>query len=227
MDNSSLLRRLALLKANPKLAESLPQSDILAFVSELLGAFNSLKTAIERNKLRGEKGDKGEPGKNARELIAGVDYLTKQQSDALLERLEDSYNRLSLDLEARLSALKDGKDGKDAVVTPEMLQAVSQMAVDLIALPDFEALFATVVQTNPAIVRDGLELLPDGEKLSQDAIADLPQTLRRIEDTARRSQSGAGGIGTGQVNKIFDQRIPVSATAPVQPAINQLWVDIS
>lgn len=201
MDNKELLRRLALLKANPKLAETLPQGEILGYITELITAFNILKQAIETNKIKGEDGYTPKEGK---------DYHSKSQIEQMvysvlnkgLTEYEQSANALLTKLEKRVETIKDGED---AEITEELKEEVAEMCRALIDLPDFEALIDERITANPFATRDSLELIPEEkDKLKIEAIGYLREEL---DDLSRRivtsKVGGLGGVSEARVRQLI------------------------
>lgn len=140
MTNKELIKRVAILKANPKLANVLPQSDILALLGDVVKAFGVLQEAVETNKI------KGEPGANGITPRPGVDYPTYSDIDTAFTRslssFETAYSKLERDIKARLATVKDGKD---AVITDSEIDQIARLAVELIELPDFTQMMSTEV----------------------------------------------------------------------------------
>lgn len=200
MEYNQLLKRVQLLKANPKLADSLPQSDFLELMAQFIGAFNSLKASIEQNKLRGEK---GEDGKTPR---PDVDYLSKQTAiRALNDTLDDFETKLNASIssiekkvDTKLSGLRDGKD---AEVTDELKKEIAELAYELISLPNF----ATLITQETEAIRNGLELLPEGEKLAQSAIEGLVEDLQKIREAIVQKSGGGGGLSRNAVISLIAQ----------------------
>ena len=236
MDNKELLRRLALLKANPKLADTLPQGEILGYITELITAFNILKKAIETNKIKGEDGYTPKEGKDYHSK-AQIEQMVYSVLNQGLTEYEQSANALLTKLEKRVETIKDGKD---AEITEELKEEVAEMCRALIDLPDFEALIDERITANPFAIRDSLELIPEEkDKLKIEAIgylrAELDDLSRRIATSkvgglggvseARVRQLivelGGGGTGSGIVESVVaGTGISVDSTDPANPVIS-------
>jgi hypothetical protein len=214
MVSTDLVRKIRYLKANPKLAELIPQSDMLILMGDLLRGFPALQKGIETNKITGPKGADGYTPR------PDVDYASLRSFDQALSAFEAKYNQISNRLDSKLSTIQNGKDGKDAEITPELVAEIADMAAQMIELPNF----ANLIQMEPEAIRNSLELLKDDDRLSIEAIRGLQDQL---EVLAQRAVANGGTIGKQQVFGFFKQFIPVSATAPNNPQINDLWVDLS
>ncbi len=73
------------------------------------------------------------------------------------------------------------------------------------------------MRETPVEIRDKLETLPKGEKLSQDAVEGLTEDIKEI----REMKSEKSGFA------VRPKQITVSSTAPFRPGVNDLWYDIS
>jgi hypothetical protein len=91
--------------------------------------------------------------------------------------------------------MENGKDGEDS--DPE---EVAQLAADKLEemIPEIDEIAKDLPKLG-AEIRNGLELLPDGEKLSIEAIQDLRKELDDLEHRiiAKSNAVGFGGGGTG------------------------------
>lgn len=204
MDNHQILKRLLLIKKNPKLAEILPQGEILQYIETLVTAFEALKNAIETNKIKGEDGYTP---------VEGKDYYSKQQVKDFLEnslnKYETNVSFLIKKVEERLETITNGKDGDDAEITEEIKKEIAEMCYGLISLPDFDALIDERLTANPFASRDSLELISKEEdKLEQSAIKNLVQDLDNLrKDIYARVNTQGGTIGKNQVYNFIQQAI--------------------
>jgi vacuolar-type H+-ATPase subunit E/Vma4 len=233
-----LLRKLVLLKTNPKLIDSLPQGDIIKMMETLVTAFRALQKAIEANKLKGDDGITPIPGK---------DYQTKREAEEMLSsvlekelnRFEKKVTTLEKAIEKRLERLRDGKD---AEVSTTQIQQAAQIASKLIELPDF----STLITTEPTAIRDALELLQGDERLTKDAIKGLDEleknlrteiasvprdggVVKRLKflndvDTTAANENATLQYRTATGKWLTGVSITVSATAPTDPKYGDLWI---
>jgi hypothetical protein len=209
MATKDLLRRVAILKRNPQYAQLLPQQDFVALAADLVEAFKNLQKGITDGRL---KGDKGEPG-----------YSPVREFESAVGGYERRFSGLVREVETKLTAIRDGRDGKDAEITPELVSQVAEMATEMVELPDFESLVVTEINRNGLAIIDAVRL--SNEKWTQ---ADIEGLQERLDELARYMGSvSSGTIGKQQVYGFFRQFIPVSATAPQAPKLNDLWVDIT
>ena len=219
MNNKDLLKRLLLLKNNPKLAEMLPQAEILTYIMQLMSAFSTLEKAVSDGRLRGEDG---------RTPIAELNQalsVFNTRFDALVSRVEGKL--------ATITNGTDGEDGKDAVITDELKQEIADLALGMIELPDFDTLIKTTFTINPQAIRDGLELLQDEERLDASAIKGLEKyiktqiidggTIGKQQVYGFIRQAVADGLissaGVDQFSELTD--VDVTTTAPNTKAIAQ------
>lgn len=188
MNNTDLIKRVAILKANPQLAEVIPQSDIIKLLSEVVAAFSVLQEAIETNKIKGEKGDDGITPR------PGVDYPSMAQVEASFTRaltaFEKEYAKLEAQIAQKLSTVTNGKDGKDAEITPADRNEIAAIAARLIQLPDFNAMMSLEADAFWA----ALELQRD----------EIDQLKQDIKTTGRQ---GGGTIGKIQVYNWIRQAV--------------------
>lgn len=224
MDTSKLLKRLRLAAQNPDLGIAFKTEELVALSATLLRLIEETNQAIESGKLKGEDGITPK---------AGSDYLTpKQQQDLISQLFADAAEKMTSQMERKLSTLKSGKDGApgaDAVVTDEDIAEAARRAFEMVKLPNFEEL----ITQEPEAIRNALELLPEGEKLALEAIEGLEDTIRTLKDEMKRSGTGKGGHGsnlsTQRVRQIMRQYvshpITVSATAPENPEVNDIWIE--
>lgn len=140
----------------------------------------SIKDVISR--VKGEKGDKGEKGEKGEKGTAGRNGLNGRDGKNALNGKDGKDGKNG----------KDGKDGKNGVdgknateIDVENLERNIEMK-----LPQFGSTF-----------RDGLELLPRGSKLSQDAVENLPETIQDLRE--RIGYVGASKGGGGATGKII------------------------
>lgn len=235
----SLIRKLILLRANPKLVETLPQGEIIQMMDTLVKAFRSLQTSIEENKLSGADGYTPQPG---------IDYATRSETTKMvnkvlsdeLSRFEKSVNSLERAIEKRLSRIQDGKD---AEVTDAQIQKAAKLAASLIEIPDF----ATLITMEPQSIRDSLELLQGDERLDRAAVKGIDELerslqkeigainreggggVRRLKNLHDVDTSGANGNATIQYQTATGKwltgvSITVSFTAPTDPKFGDLWI---
>jgi hypothetical protein len=231
MDTKEILRKAALLKRNPQLANVIPNSEIIALVTDVLGAFTTLQKAIETNKLKGDKGDDGATP------VSGKDYPSFEQIDGVLsDALADygtKYQNLQNELQKAILRASELTNGKDAEITDELIEEVAQMAYSLIELPDFDTLVSTEITRNSEAIRDALELL-QGKDRYQVEIADvqgLAKALNELRDIIYRS-TRSGGVGKSQVygwiaQAVVDGTIPNNGGGSINVIIPTGTVDSS
>jgi hypothetical protein len=251
--DKDLLKRLLLIRANPGLANTIPQGEIFAMLEKVIKAFGELQKAVSDGRLKGADGYSP---------VAGKDYPTERQLyQALNSVLDQELSKLTKQAEKVLSSVKSGapgKDGKDAVITEKQVNDIAKLAAGLVVLPDV----ATIITQEPQAIRDALELLQDEERLDIKAIRGLDKFLDgKIADLSSSLSSriaSQGGTSKNLVRKMIEEidlddlrdvdasnpnnnatiqyqtatgiwttgiSITVSDTAPTDPKFGDLWID--
>lgn len=133
--------------------------------------------------------------------IKDKDYQSLESAKAMQEELAlKTKQELEAIIKARLDSIQVPTNGKDAVITDELIEKVAEMAQAMIVLPDFP----TLITMQPEAIRDALELLPDGEKLAQEAIEGLPKRLEELEN--RKPQIvQSGGVSQNKVLQLIEE----------------------
>ena len=189
MNKQTLIKRLALLRKNPDVVKPFENAEIAQIFLMLIDHMEEVRSDIQTGKL------KGDPGRDAIQLVADVDYMSKRESKKMiLDLMKEAANTLN-------KQVQDGVDGLDAEVTEEHVKEAAERAFDMIELPNFTEL---ITKENQA-VRDGLELLPTGEKLSPGALEGWDDIEQKIENATKNKggQSG-GGISRTVVQTMID-----------------------
>lgn len=211
MNISQLRKRILLLKRHADVMPPLSNAEMAALGEAFLKLLNqnkALEEAIKKGMLQGEP---GKPGRDGYNPVPDKDYLSRRETERIIHSL----------FEQAAKNIKNGEDGKDAEITEEHIAEAARRAYQMIELPDFEELFTK----EPEAIRNALELLSGDERLDKSAIKGLEELERGIDE--RFSKLPAGGISPNAVQAKIDRRIIASVTAPLNPEVNQLWVDIS
>ena len=246
MDTKEILRKAALLKRNPDLANVIPNSEIIALVTDVLGAFTNLQKAVSDGRLKGEKGEDGKTP------VAGKDYPSFEQVDkTLADSLKEysrEYAKFQSDVQQAIDRASKLKDGKNAEITPEIIDEVAQIASSLVDLPDFDNLVTTEINRNGEAVRNALELLIGDERYKVE-LADVQGLEKILQELAQIRSVTGGTIGKQQVYGFIQQAISdgiliakerawangssttnnkmtVSATEPTNPSLYDIWIRI-
>lgn len=223
--DKDLLKRLALLKTKPELANILPQEQLISMMADFVKAFQSLQKAVETNKLKGDKGDDG------RTPVAGKDYPTYQEIDNVLTTSLQSYATEYAKFQEKVNQVitraESLENGKDAEITEELKQEIAEIAFSLIELPDFDTLVSTEITRNSEAIRDALELLT-GDARYRVEIADV-KGLQAMLDQLALIRSQGGTIGKGQVynfirQAVADGTIPAGGSGAVDSVNGQTGV---
>jgi hypothetical protein len=130
-------------------------------------------------------------------VITGIDGKTPQKDkdylgkEAALKILED-IRREAL---TQIKNGADGRDGKDAVISDDLVERIVVEAAGRITLPEV----TTIIEQEPWAIRDALELLRDENRLDKSAIRGLEDydELRKLANQPKVIQGGT--IGKNQV----------------------------
>jgi len=191
LDNAELADLVLLVLDQVKLIDKSIQGGQLDVAKELKKQINDLLKSY-RTETGSIKGD-------IQEKLAESRSELKNEANALKGELQGAIDRLN----ERITNLKDGNDGE---VTEEEIKKAAQIAATLIELPEWDKAVAEAVNASPEEIRNALELLPEGEKLSIDAVQDLTQRLDEVRQYAVQAGKGVG-IGKQQVYGFIRQAV--------------------
>ncbi|MFS4438595.1 hypothetical protein ACMA5I_10305 [Paracoccaceae bacterium GXU_MW_L88] len=196
---NQLLKRLQLAADNPEIGVAFDDKDTTALLVAILTLFKETRQDVINGRIKGEDGYTPQAGK---------DYLTPRQQEQEIARLfrdlADDFNKdtskLAKSLDKRVDdRLKRLRDGDDGVVSDKEIERAAKMARELIVLPDFDALVMTQVTRNGEAIRDALEMLPEGEKLSIEAIEGLAEELAKRVEGQLQQYGGVSPAGVVQI----------------------------
>lgn len=191
-NEKDLLKRIAIAKAKPEDLSDLKPSELVDLVLVVLEYVKQINDGIENGKI---KGDTGEAGYTP---LADIDYISFK---SLNKTFNTAYNQLldKVDSEVKKSLSKirngtDGKNGKDAVITKQIIREVAQATLGMIDLPDFRQ----YITEQPEAIRNALELLQDEERLTADAISGLTvDKVEGLEEALSKIQKRVDGAVSG------------------------------
>jgi hypothetical protein len=199
--DKDLLKRIAILKNRPDALKDLSNVEFVDLILQLIVHVKTVYKAIEDGKVK---------GKDARELVADVDFLSKKSAQSIItaslnQAITDTEKKIAKRL-AQLKNGEDGKDGKDAVITDKVKQDIAKIASDFIEIPDV----ATIINANPEAIRNALELLQGDERLNVKAISGLEEQLAIVEnkiEQTKRDVTAVGGTNKNLINATINERI--------------------
>lgn len=120
MDN--ILSKLNLIKENPGYYNCLsPEEQAELFIFLLTPKKKIFRKPVEIV---------GKDGKDGITPIKDIDYLSRESSIATL-------NDIQAQLQSKLDAIKVPKDGKDAVITPELIDSILGQVLALVEIPEY------------------------------------------------------------------------------------------
>lgn len=193
MNESQLLKKLALAQQAPELSGRLSDQDLSKILLTVIEYVRSIQGLINDGRVKGDKGDKGEPGDDGYTPKPGKDYLPLSIAQ---KQLDTALADIRKEVRSRMDAIRDGED---AVITDEQIDEAAKRAFAMIELPDFQAL----ITAEPTAIRDALELLQGDERLEMSAVKDLEQTLNDIRASIQRSMLGGGGTSQNKVQEMI------------------------
>ena len=203
MTERELLKRVLIAKKKPDSVRDLTPGELADLVLIVLDYIKQVHKAVREGRL------KGEPGKDATTPIPDRDYLSLPTAKREIQAvLNEATERMRADVRDVLRQVRDGKDGRDAVITDEHIERAASIAAGLIELPNFPAL----ITSEPQAIRDALELLQGDERLRMSAIDGLEETLREIERRVAASKASTGGGGKSSLRFLNDVALPESPT---------------
>lgn len=171
---------------------------------EFLTAFKQVLELVKANKLASEK-ERTALETRYSQIVADlkkgsgevVDETKKEATDFLASELKKIQAKIDL----KMSEVKNGVAGKDADET-RVAEIASKLALETLKplMPTVEAIEQDLPKLG-AEIRDGLELLPDGDKLKIEAIQDLREELDDLEKKILAKVNSSGNFGGGGVGK--------------------------
>lgn len=201
MSKAEIIRKLQLYKSNPNLFKEVSPTELADLVLVVMGAVNAIDEAIKEGR---HDGYTPQPDKDYL-AIDTAKRLLKAEVDKMLSKSDVILSETSTELEKRVQqAIDNIRNGNDGIVTDEEIQRAAEIAYSLIELPDFDSLTEEKITSSPEAIRNSLELLPDGEKLSQEAIEGLVNELQAIKEAVDSAKKGAaGGVSRNTVLQLI------------------------
>ena len=193
--NPDTLRKLNLSLSNPDLVKDVSPNELAEMVVVVLSQVKVIEQAIKDGRLNGTSPVEGKD-------FVGRSEATKMLTDAVNSavagfdsKMAKTGSQLEKQVQAALANIRSGDNG---IVTEEEIGRAARMALELIELPDFEAMVQTEITTDGFAVRDALELLNGDDKLEQSAVKDLKEDLAKLWDEVQKKSAGNGVGGTSK-----------------------------
>jgi len=186
--------------------------------------------------------------------LSSVKDLSESQAKALARDLSSKENRLQSLIESLNQKLSESEnrvqnsiDAAEARVTKKIPKRVDLTDIrnEIQALKDSLPNFATLITMEPEAIRDALELLDGEDRLDASAIKNLDQyatkqvtgggwgVVRRLSNlddvnvqTTRPNENATIQYQTASGKWFTGVSITVSATAPSDPKLHDLWVQL-
>lgn len=112
MKTSSITRKLALRRLNPMMVKELTNEEMETLMYDLLKEYTALAKAIQGKTYEGKQ------GRDGKTPIPDVDYISTPRMERMFAK---EIDRVSREIQR---TVRDGKDGKDAVITEQHIQDV-------------------------------------------------------------------------------------------------------
>lgn len=215
---SKTLLKLKKYETNPEMFAELTSTELASLVVHVMSAVKQIESAMNTGQLDIGKQLKAEIDRSVKDgqssfkaVVDNLDKITtnhKATTGQLNQQVEDAISLLK----TKVSELKNGKD---AEITDEHIRQAAIIASELVELPDFDFLASTAITSNGEAIRDALELLNGDDRLEQDAINGLGDTIRNIyTEIAKSKQSGQGGTIGKQLVYNFIRQAVTDGTIP-------------
>lgn len=202
MDKSQIIKRILINKQRPEEMRDIQPSEVAELVLVMLEYVKNIQEDIKNGKIKGDSGYTP---------VADKDYLsaktaTKEINDVLEQAVlafQKDVDKVIAKADKKTKSLKNGKDGKNAVISKQQLEEIALIAQGLIELPDLTSL---LTQESEAI-RDSLELLQGDGRLDKSAIRGLEEMIADIQN--RLSKVSSGGVGTSKnvIRKVIEEAV--------------------
>lgn len=176
---------------------------------ELLDKLTSVFTELDRG--RATTDDLNMVAKTLTELVVSFITATKAEKEAFFARvdttLSESLRKLDEKVNKRISEVRDGVDGKDGEDGKTPIKGVDYFDGET---PDIEEVVLQVLEQIPEQVhltgedmRNALEALPEGEKLSISAIEGLEEELKKVKRTGQSFGSVPSMVSNSPQHEAF------------------------
>lgn len=205
---AQILKKAKQYLSNPDVFAEPTNEEVLVVAAEIFTAIHQIDKAIKEGRLDGKTPQPDKDFESKQTTLSRFKQYAKETSEKLDKNVSQVEKELRDAVQDAISKIENGKDG---VVTDAEIERAAELALELLELPDFEALVQEQITAQPFAVRDSLELITEEkDKLSQDAIQNLREDLRQLqEQIARVNQDVKGGVGTSKnvIDYMINQRI--------------------
>lgn len=199
MAKADTLRKLKLYKKNPDLIKEVSNTELADLVVVVLSAVQAIDEAIKEGRLDGYT---PQPDRDYLSITSAKKLLV-DEVQKIFEKHNEVLSETATELDKRVNeAINRIRDGEDGIVSDEEVERAALLAYGMLELPDFDSLAEEKITANPQAVRDALELLENGEKLSQEAVEGLVDTLKELRDI-RATVQQAGGVSRNTVLQLI------------------------
>lgn len=201
MDRITSLKKLNAYLKNPELIKEPSYAELANLVVMVLGSVSQIEKAIKEGRLNGIT---PQPDKDYMSKSTALKMLTSAVKD-ITEKYDTEMRKKGSVLETQVrDAIARIRDGENGIVTDEDIQRAGEIATELVKE---QIDFSTFVTQEPNAIRDALELLPEGEKLSVKAVDNITiediQGLQEALDELRNFVGQASTVLGGGATRNF------------------------
>ena len=152
----------------------------------------------------------------------------KDSIDSIFSTLTGNLQRL----ETKVNNLISANDKKNTDLLNSAVKQLSQEVNSVReSIPDYTERFTELEGQIPELpeqllgedMRNALEALPKGDKLAIEAIEDLPETLKELEDKIIRSNRGVGGVTNLRIIQAFKTILKTEAPVGAINGVNKTY----
>lgn len=187
-DRTLAIKKVQAYAENPEIIKEPSMGEMADLVVLVLNAIEEIDGLIKAGRLDGKT---PESDKDYMSYETAQSVLRKEIQN-FLNRGESVLSETATELEKRVQqAIKNIRNGENGIVTDADIVRASQMALEMIDLPDFDSLVDEKMTANPIAVRDGLEsIIVEEDKLKIEAISNLRKELDSLKSLSNNTTGG-------------------------------------
>lgn len=187
-DRKLAIKKVEAFAENPDIIKEPTIEEMADLVVMVLGAIEEIDGLIKAGRLDGKT---PESDKDYMSYETAQNLLRKEIQN-FLNRGESVLSETATELDKRVQqAIKNIRNGENGIITDADIAKASQMALEMIELPDFDSLVDEKMTSNPIAIRDGLEsIVAEEDKLKIEAISNLRKELDGLKSLSNNSSSG-------------------------------------
>lgn len=208
LSKAQILNKYKKYLSNPEVFSAPTNEEVLAIAFHVIGAVHQIESAIREGRLDGKTPQPDKEYESKQTTLNRFNQYAKEIKAGVISDVSKIEQELKKAVDDAIAKIENGNDG---VVTDAEIARAAELAFDMLEIPDFESLVQEQITANPMAVRDSLELISEEkDKLSQDAVQNLREDLRQLqEQIARINLDVKGSVGTSKnvIDYMITQRI--------------------